>query len=73
MGHDKDERSGALDSVDEAGVRVDIVAQGNVGQVLDVDVGLVDDLGKLAAVDLCMVSTTLVSCFLASGRSWSDR
>lgn len=52
VGHDKDDGGGVLDRLDNVGDGNDIVAEGDVGEVLDVDVLLVDDVCELAAVDL---------------------
>lgn len=52
VGHDEDDGGGVLDRLDNVGDGDDVVAQRNVGEVLDVDVLLVDDVGQLAAVDL---------------------
>lgn len=52
VGHDEDERGRALDGLDNVGDGNDIVAERDVGEVLDVDVLLVDNVGELAAVDL---------------------
>lgn len=52
MGHDEDECSGTLDGLGNVGNGNDVVTERNVGEVLDVDVGGVDDVGELLAVNL---------------------
>jgi hypothetical protein len=55
VGHDEHERGRALDGLGEVGDGHDIVAQVVVGEVLDVLVGRVDDVGELLAVNLALV------------------
>lgn len=52
VGHDEDECSGTLDGLGNVGNGNDVVTERNVGEVLDVDVGGVDDVGELLAVNL---------------------
>lgn len=52
MGHDENEGGGALDGLGEVGDRDDVVSEVIIGEVLDVLVRLVHNLGELAAVDL---------------------
>lgn len=57
MGHDEDDGGRALDRLDNVGHGDDVVPQRNVGEVLDVDVLVVDDVGEFAAVDLMSART----------------
>lgn len=52
MGHDENEGGGAVDGLGEVRDRDDVVSKVIVGEVLDVLVRLVHNLGELAAVDL---------------------
>lgn len=52
VGDDKDEGVGAVDGLEEVGLGDDVVAEVDTGEVLDVLVLLVDDLGQLAPLEL---------------------
>jgi hypothetical protein len=52
MGHDKDDRRGALDGLDNVRHGDDVVRQLHAGQVLFVDMLRVDNLGELLALKL---------------------